>query len=71
MELIPIHEMQMPIKILSHERHVTYICVSKRGLCLGHGFLPKIMQAINVQNLHIINEDLKVESNVINNISQR
>jgi len=41
MELIPIHEMQMPIKILSHERHVMYICVSKGGLWLGHGFFTK------------------------------
>jgi hypothetical protein len=41
MELIPIHEMKMHVKISSHERHVTYICVSKRGLCLGHGFFTK------------------------------
>jgi len=41
MELILIHEIQMPIKILSHERHVTYICVNKGGLCLGHGFFTK------------------------------
>jgi len=41
MKLIPIHEIQMPIKILSHERHVTYICVNKGGLCLGHGFFTK------------------------------
>jgi hypothetical protein len=36
MELILIHEIQMPIKILNHERHVTYICVNKGGLSLLH-----------------------------------
>lgn len=52
----------MSIRILSHERHVKYICVSKGHLCFGHGFfLPKRMQAIIVQNLHIINEYFKVK----------
>jgi hypothetical protein len=46
-------------------------CVSKGVYGLDMDFLSKRMQAMNVPNLHIINEGFKVESSAINNINQR
>jgi hypothetical protein len=47
----------------------TYVW-AKGVYVLDMDFLPKKMQAITVQNLHISNEYFEVESSVINNISQ-
>ncbi len=58
----------MPIKISSHERHVTYICVNKGGLCLGYGFFTKKNASHKCPKSPYYHEDFKVEFNVINNI---